>query len=298
MTGTHCMEAEAVAVAAEDAPRPPAMMAPAHLQPASPLDLPAEVFRAGLDRRKANRAALMEWVRAALVEGVDFGRIHTAGKSKCAYAAKGLGNECPDPRHWSKPSLFKPGAEKICGMLGVTVHYPTLHDYEQAALHGVDIKHVILRCEIRDAAGRVVADGVGARTIAQDYGDLNKALKMAEKSAHIDSALRMAGLSEVFTQDIEDMKGGFGNDQGKQDSAGVAAGDEGAAQADAPAAITEAQRRRLEARIDGLGFDRERVKDWLRRATHGRVGHFADLTTSDYAILDGKLEQWAQEQPA
>jgi hypothetical protein len=296
MTEAHC---EALPALESEAPaRALAVMAPAHLQPASPLDLPAEVFRAGLDRRKANRAALMEWVRAALVEGVDFGRIHTAGKSKCQYAARGLGSECPDARHWSKPSLFKPGAEKISGMLGVTVHYPTLHDYEQAALHGVDIKHVILRCEIRDAASRVVADGVGARTLSQDYGDLNKALKMAEKSAHIDAALRMAGLSEVFTQDIEDMKGGFGNDQGKQDSAGVAAGDEGAEAQGAAAAITEAQRRRLEARLDELGLERERVKDWLRRATRGRVGHFADMTTSDYAILDGKLAQWTQEQPA
>ena len=296
MTEALC---EALPAVESEAPaRPLAVMAPAHLQPASPLDLPAEVFRAGLDRRKANRAALMEWVRAALVEGVDFGRIHTAGKSKCQYAARGLGSECPDARHWSKPSLFKPGAEKISGMLGVTVHYPTLHDYEQAALHGVDIRHVILRCEIRDAAGRVVADGVGARTLSQDYGDLNKALKMAEKSAHIDAALRMAGLSEVFTQDIEDMKGGVGNDQGKQDSAGVAAGDEGAETQGAPAAITEAQRRRLEARLDELGLERERVKDWLRRATRGRVGHFADMTTSDYAILDGKLAQWTQEQPA
>ena len=39
MTGTHCEEAEAVAVAAEAAPRPLAVMAPAHLHPASPLDL-------------------------------------------------------------------------------------------------------------------------------------------------------------------------------------------------------------------------------------------------------------------
>jgi hypothetical protein len=49
-----------------------------------------------------------------------------------------------------------------------------------------------------------VAEGVGARSLAQDYGDVNKALKMAEKSAHIDATLRLAGLSEVFTQDIED----------------------------------------------------------------------------------------------
>jgi hypothetical protein len=52
--------------------------------------------------------------------------------------------------------------------------------------------------------GQVVAEGVGARNLNQDYGDFNKALKMAEKSAHIDATLRLAGLSEVFTQDLED----------------------------------------------------------------------------------------------
>jgi hypothetical protein len=173
----------------------------------SPLDLPAEVFRAGLDRRKANRAALLEWIRSALVEGVDYGRIHTLGKNKCPLAAQGRASECLDPKHWSRPSLFKPGAEKICGMLGVTVAYPALSEYEQAALRGAEIKCVLLRCVLLDAQGRAIADGMGARLLDQDYGDLNKALKMAAKSAHIDAALRMAGLSEVFTQDIEDMRG-------------------------------------------------------------------------------------------
>ena len=39
----------------------------------------------------------------------------------------------------------------------------------------------------------------------KDKGDINKSLKMAEKSAHIDATLRIAGLSEIFTQDLEDM---------------------------------------------------------------------------------------------
>jgi hypothetical protein len=92
-------------------------------------------------------------------------------------------------------------------MLGVTVHYPTLNAYEQAALQGIEPKAILLRCELREASGRVVAEGVGARSLAQDGGDLNKSLKMAEKSAMIDATLRMAGLSEVFTQDLEDLRG-------------------------------------------------------------------------------------------
>ncbi|TQF00210.1 MAG: hypothetical protein FKY71_04690 [Spiribacter salinus] len=239
--------------------------------PVTPLDLPAEQFRAGLDRRKENRRALMEWVRGALVDSVDFGCI-------------------PTKRGPSKPSLWKPGAEKICGMLGVTVHMPTLHDYEQAALHGVQLQHVIIRCELHDAGGRVVADGVGARSLKQDAGDLNKALKMAQKSAHIDATLRMAGLSEVFTQDLEDMA-----------ASGKASPEPQPAEPSAePAFINEAQRRRLEARISEFGLDRERVKDWLRRATanraEGPVEHFRDLPVALYERLDAKLEEWAERE--
>lgn len=238
--------------------------------PASPLDLPVEVFSSGLARRKENRAMLMEWVRAALVEGVDFGCI-------------------PTRRGLSKPSLWKPGAEKICGMLGVSVHFPTLHDYEQAALHGVDLQNIIVRCEIKDASGGVVADGIGARSIKQDYGDINKALKMAEKSAHIDATLRMAGLSEVFTQDLEDMANGKDVEAQTKDTGG----DRVPLQT-VSSPITATQRERLEARIDELGLNPQRVKDWLSRATHGRITRFGELNVAMYLQLDAKLEAWAE----
>jgi hypothetical protein len=153
---------------------------------AAPLDVNVEAFQAALDRRGANRKALMTWVSGALVDGTDYGSVKTKG---------GM----------SKPSLRKPGAEKICGMLAVTVHFPNLPEYEQAVLRGAEIKQIILHCQLRTADGTVVAEGVGARSLSQDQGDLNKALKMAAKSAHIDATLRMAGLSEVFTQDLEDM---------------------------------------------------------------------------------------------
>ena len=170
----------------------------------SPLDLPAEQFSAGLDRRKANRKILLEWLKTALVDGVDYGRIHMVSRDRCQYASTGRVKECPNQYHWSKPNLFKPGAEKITGMLGLTVHYPSLPAYETAILSQVEIKTVLMRCELRDSQGRVVAEGVGARSLAQDYGDLNKSLKMAEKSALADVILRAAGLSEIFTQDLED----------------------------------------------------------------------------------------------
>lgn len=152
----------------------------------NPLDLPPAVFNAALDRRKANRNSLLKWISSSLVEGVDWGKVQTK-------------------RGPSKPSLFKPGAEKICGMLGVTIHYPSLCDYENAALTGMDLQQVILRCELQDSSGKVVAHGIGARKVSQDFGVLNTSLKMSAKSAMIDATLRLAGLSELFTQDIEDL---------------------------------------------------------------------------------------------
>ncbi len=169
----------------------------------NPLDLPVEVFVASLDRRKQNRQALVEWVKDALKPDVDYGRIHVVSKGKCQATARK--EECNDASHYAKDSLWKPGAEKISGMLGLIVHYPNIGDYEQAAVSGVDINSIVLRCHLLDGSGNIVAEGIGARDAKKDdWGDLNKALKMACKSAHIDATLRCAGLSEVFTQDMDE----------------------------------------------------------------------------------------------
>lgn len=167
----------------------------------NPFDQDVATFRTNLERRKDNRTALTDWLKESLVEGIDFGRLHVVSKSKCQFAARGESQNCKEESHWSKPIMFKPGAEKVCGMLGVTVHYPTLSAFEQATIDGKKIENIILRCELRNGAGQVVAEGVGARSVEKDYNDLNKSLKMAEKSAHIDATLRMGGLSELFTQD-------------------------------------------------------------------------------------------------
>ncbi|BBL77543.1 hypothetical protein MishRS11D_46410 (plasmid) [Methylomagnum ishizawai] len=246
-------------VAIYEAPQPVA---------ASPLDLPVEVFRAGLDRRRENRTALMRWVREALVENVDFGSITVKGRK-------------------SKPSLWKPGAEKICGMLGVSVAFPTLADYEQAALRGAELKAIIIRCEIRDSIGRIIADGVGARNLAQDNGDLNKCFKMAEKSAHIDATLRLAGLSEVFTQDIEDMPGM--QDKPRQEQ-------RPAHQPEPPKEqrITADQALHLQATIKAYGLDMGKAMEWVRKAC--KVDGIHELTPNKAEKVLGKLAHFAVEQ--
>jgi arsenate reductase-like glutaredoxin family protein len=222
----------------------------------------------------------MAWVREALIEGSDFGKIHVVGRNKCQ-----AGKHCQNPNHFSKPSLFKPGAEKICGMLGVTVRYPTLADYEQTALSGTQLTQIIIRCEIVDASSRIIADGVGARLLSQDNGDINKSLKMAEKSAHIDATLRMAGLSEIFTQDIEDMIQRRESEVVEQAKTELKTNFIG---------ISKAQHQRLEARIKELGLDRDRVKKWMAKASHNRFNNFLELSQDFYQKLDKKLEDFAE----
>ena len=156
------------------------------VQSTNPLDIPTQEFQAGLERRKANRRVLMDWIKSALIKDHDYGSIQINGRP-------------------SKASLFKPVAVKIFGMLGIIPTFPNLHRYEEMALAGKEVKTIILKCELTTSDGRVIASGIGARPVGQDNGDINKALKMASKSAHIDATLRAAGLSEIFTQDIEDM---------------------------------------------------------------------------------------------
>ena len=165
------------------------------VMPKSPLDWPVEMFTQALDRREVNRKALLKWIESNLQPRIDYGQIHVIGKNKCQYAKNGNPQECPNKYHWSKPSLWKPGAEKICGMLGLIPRFPNLDQYEQAVIGGATLKMIILKCELHTGNGFVAAEGTGARTVdKQDYGDINKSLKMAEKSAHIDATLRVAGL--------------------------------------------------------------------------------------------------------
>ena len=171
----------------------------------SPMDMPVQVFVEALNRREANRRALLQWIQTSLIHGVDYGSIHIVGKNKCRYAKEGRTFECQVNSHWSKNSLFKPGAEKILGMMSLTARYPNIHLYEEAVIKGQDIQVIILKCELHTQNGMVIGEGTGARTVAQDYGDINKSIKMASKSAMIDATLRVAGLSELFTQDLETM---------------------------------------------------------------------------------------------
>jgi hypothetical protein len=150
----------------------------------SPLDMKTADFNAGLKRRKANRDALIEWIRDALTAGIDYQRVRVKNGK------------------WSKPFLTKAGSEKVLGMLGVRPEFPNLQDQIDMISSGASTIMVV-KCEAVDQNGNVAATGAGGRTLEQDGNDINKMVKMCLKSAMIDATLRLGGLSELFTQDEE-----------------------------------------------------------------------------------------------
>ena len=140
-------------------------------------------FESIIERRHNNRLSLLKWIKNNLVEGTDFGIIPTK---------KGAG----------KNTLFKSGAEKICVLIGLVQTFPAFRDYEQSALTNQKLELIILRCELLNEHGVIVASGIGARALKDDFGNVNKSLKMAAKSAMILATLSVAGLSEIFTVDM------------------------------------------------------------------------------------------------
>jgi hypothetical protein len=165
--------------------------------------------------------AILEVMANVLVEGKDYGRIPGT----------------------DKPTIFKPGAEKLCLTFLLAATDPTIEDLTTA-----DEVRYRVRVPIEDASGRVLAVGVGeASTNEEKYrwrkpvcheewaetpehlrrekwfkgargekpykgeqirtspADLaNTALKMGHKRGFIHGVLLATGASSVFNQDLED----------------------------------------------------------------------------------------------
>lgn len=107
-----------------------------------------------------------------------------------------------------KPTLLKPGAEKILMLMGVRSEFEIVdstRDFERGFFQ-YQVRCKLIKGDI------VITEGLGAcNTKEKKYVKMdaftmdNTVLKMAKKRALIDATLLVASLSEVFTQDIEDL---------------------------------------------------------------------------------------------
>lgn len=174
-----------------------------------PLAAPAMMIEA----HNATRA----FVKEVLVPGTDYGVIPGT----------------------DKPTLLKPGAEKVTLGFGCTavpriVEKEIDHERElrwvkrkakwdgygknrrkvgEEVTEGVSLGlyRYVVEVQIIDGAGEVRGSGIGTcSTLEAKYADRpreveNTVLKMATKRAHVAAALGTFGLSDTFTQDVEDM---------------------------------------------------------------------------------------------
>ena len=107
-----------------------------------------------------------------------------------------------------KPTLLKPGAEKILMTMGLRSEFEIVdstRDFEKGFFQ-YQVRCKLLRGDM------VITEGLGAcNTREKKYLKMdpytmdNTVLKMAKKRALVDAALLVASLSDVFTQDLEDL---------------------------------------------------------------------------------------------
>lgn len=106
-----------------------------------------------------------------------------------------------------KPSLLKPGAEKINMMMGVTSEYEIMdkvEDYDKG-FFAYNVKCTLSKNSLKITEGVGNCNSREKKYATQDpYSITNTILKMAKKRAYIDASLTVASLSDIFTQDIDD----------------------------------------------------------------------------------------------
>jgi len=157
------------------------------------VNLTPKQMQAQVIRDKEIRSVITKYISENLKEGVDYGSIEIQGKK-------------------SKPTLFKPGSEKFCSLFKIRPVFRK--DDETWEMLGNRAGSIAYICELYDGKGRIVGEGRGVAIADFDKKDkngnsvadfnVNKQVKLAEKRSQIDAILRTGGLSDFFTQDIED----------------------------------------------------------------------------------------------
>ncbi|MGV0167152.1 hypothetical protein ACRYI5_00970 [Furfurilactobacillus sp. WILCCON 0119] len=137
-----------------------------------------------------------------------------------------------------KPTLLKPGAEKILMLMGLTSDYDIV---DQVLDYDNGFFSYTVKCTLTQGTQRIT-EGLGSANTKENRYQLktwnkkenkkmwdgvtyqdpytlnNTVLKMAKKRAQIDATLTVASLSNVFTQDLEDLGSTMDNGYSRQQS--------------------------------------------------------------------------------
>jgi hypothetical protein len=179
-----------------------------------------------------------------------------------------------------KPTLLKPGAEKILMMMGLRSEFEIVdstRDFEKGFFQ------YQVRCRLVKG-DMIITEGLGAcNTRERKYLKMdpftmdNTVLKMAKKRALVDAALLVASLSDVFTQDIEDL------DLNGQQTGGRKV------YTDQDGTISKAQAKRMFAISQG---NAELVRQVLKEYGYDKSEQVKKI---EYDVICSKIEKLAQE---
>ena len=110
-----------------------------------------------------------------------------------------------------KPTLFKSGAEKVAFAYGLMQRYEIVNRISSggdAPFFYYEVKCSLIHIE--DGKEYPFTEGYGCANTGESrngfagaYNSANTALKMAQKRALVQAALAISGLSDMFTQDME-----------------------------------------------------------------------------------------------
>lgn len=156
------------------------------------MQVPVETMLQGLAEYAEKRNAFRAWLLSQMTEGVHYGT-----PPGCA------GSGATEIQYKKRPSLYKAGAEFVADILGLRAEFKPLMLTEQTI--NQPSANICVECKLYSRAnGEIVGQGIGGRTVGEKKMGFNASLKMAEKSALVMAVLSTYGLSDLFTQDIED----------------------------------------------------------------------------------------------
>lgn len=186
-----------------------------------------------------------------------------------------------------KPSLYKSGAEKICMGYGLLQQYEVESKIERADKEPFFFYNV--KCnlvKVVNGVQFVLTSAYGSANTAEKrngfngpYDAANSALKMAQKRALVAAALSISGLSDAFTQDME-------NEDFMNNAKTLLASD------DPESPVSTAQIRRLYAIGGNMGLTTKEVKDLL--AAKGYTST-KQIKQQDYESVCNLIQNYKKE---
>lgn len=158
--------------------------------------LPRERMEQALTDYSDKRDMFRKWLLSQMRAGVHFG-VPPGCEPR----------DIPNPEQWqNKPSLYKAGAELIYDLMGARPVFKA--DPEAWKSLGAKEGMVVIKCELYSKFNdTLLGEGMGVFSVGEKKMGPNSAVKLAEKRAKVDAVLNTWGLSDLFSQDLDDPEG-------------------------------------------------------------------------------------------